>query len=59
MKVSALAAKKTVRRVRRVAIASSSRPKPSKREIANFWAKSSGIVNTGETDLSVREGFDD
>jgi len=31
--------------------------KPSKRVIAEFWAKASGIVNTGETDLSTREGF--
>jgi len=32
-------------------------PKPSKRVIAETWAKLTGIVNTGETDLSTREGF--
>jgi len=31
--------------------------KPSKRVIAETWAKLTGIVNTGETDLSTREGF--
>ena len=30
---------------------------PSKRAIREFWAKAYGIVNTGETDLSTREGF--
>lgn len=34
-------------------------PKPSKRTIAEAWAKLAGIVNTGETDLSTREGFGD
>jgi len=31
--------------------------KPSKRAMSQAWAKASGIVNTGETDLSTREGF--
>jgi len=33
------------------------KPAPSKRAIREFWAKAYGIVNTGETDLSTREGF--
>jgi len=31
--------------------------KPSKRAIREAWARASGIVNTGETDLSTREGL--
>ena len=33
------------------------RPAPSKRAILEAWARAYGIVNTGETDLSTREGF--
>jgi len=37
--------------------AGNDRPKPSKRAILEAWARLSGIVNTGETDLSTREGL--
>ena len=33
------------------------RAKPSKQVMAELWAKASGIINTGETDLSTREGL--
>ena len=33
------------------------RTRPTKRAIAEAWARSSGIVNTGIGDLSTREGF--
>jgi hypothetical protein len=60
MKTSTVIAKKSARpRHARRVMSVSYPPKPSKRAIAEAWARSAGIVSTGIGDLSTREGFGD